>query len=155
MNNKIHTKNIKGALLYQSLLISSVAIMIVISVPAYFVNEAACIRIFDINYAYILLIVMTYVLPLVFLIRCAYAVHTGFNIYRYKVIPPKFIPIIKDTEVKTAKHPLGVFILSILFFTLSVYMLYVGNNAYDKITKDTNINTVLTHFNESCQVSKK
>jgi len=129
--------------------------MIVISVPAYFVNEAVCIRIFNLNYAYILLIEMTYVLPLVLLIICAYAVHTDFNIYRYKVIPPKFIPIIKDTEVKTAKYPLGIFILSLLFFTLSVYMLYVGNNVYDKITKDTNINTSLTYFNELCKGYKK
>ena len=82
------------------------------------------------TYGYINLALFTYGLPLLLVVICLYAIHKGFLIYKYKLIPPTDIPTFHDEETTETKCSICIYLLSLLFLVFSLYMLYFGHNLF-------------------------
>ncbi len=116
-----------------------------------FTGKLACVRLLDINAAYILLLLVCYVLPVGFLVVSLLLFGTGIKTIRMGYFPPLDSVLFRDTIAK--KGPVsttrGVVLLVLPIF--AGFVVYLGNDAYTQIAKGKNMHEIVEKLEAKCQ----
>ena len=110
-----------------------------------------CVRLLDINAAYISLLLVCYVLPVGFLAVSLLLFGTGTRAVRAGYFPPLDSAVFRDTiakrgPVSTAR---GVVLLVLPIF--AGFVVYLGNDAYAQVAGGKNMHEIVEKLEAKCQ----
>jgi hypothetical protein len=114
-------------------------------------GNTECVRLLDINAAYISLLLVCYALPVGFLVVSLLFFGTGVRTIRTGYFPPLDSTVFRDTIAK--KGPVstarGVVLLVLPIF--AGFVVYLGNNAYTQIAGGKSMHEIVEKIEAKCQ----
>ena len=116
-----------------------------------FTGKPECVRLLDINAAYILLLLVCYVLPVGFLMVSLLLFKTGMKIMKTGYFPPLDSVLFRDAIAKKGitSTTRGVVLLALPLFTS--FIVYLGNDAYTQIAKGKNMHEIVEKIEVKCR----
>jgi len=114
-------------------------------------GKPECVRLLDINAAYISLLLVCYVLPVGFLVVSLLLFKTGMKTIKTGYFPPLDSVLFRDVIAKKgiASTTRGVVLLVLPLFT--AFVAYLGNDAYIQIAGAKGMYEIAEKFESKCQ----
>ena len=133
MNRVTINKHTLKAIKYYSPLFIYMSLLFILSFSASTQSVPIYFGMTEKDIAQLNLAIFTYGAPLIIFISGIYGVNLGYNIYKYQLNPPPNLPAFTNTTPKRPTCPTCLFILSIFFLLLSIYLVYFGHGVYNEI----------------------
>jgi len=143
--------NMKRALVKSAPFIFIGTILVGFSLWSKNTGTPECVRLLDINVAYMSLLLVCYVLPVGFLVVSLLFFGTGVRTIRTGYFPPLDSTVFRDTIAKKGPVSIARGVVLLVLPIFAGFVVYLGNNAYTQFAGGKSMHEIIEKIEAKCQ----